>query len=65
MSEFVLTPAERAFLQALDALEVSFLLVEMGAAPRRDCYWVSASAASEEARARRSSTLSSCALELR
>lgn len=32
MSEFVLTPAERALLQALDALGVRFLLVGMGAA---------------------------------
>jgi len=32
VSEFVLTLAERAFLQALDALEVRFLLVGMGAA---------------------------------
>lgn len=32
MSEFVLTPAERALLRALDALGVRFLLVGMGAA---------------------------------
>jgi hypothetical protein len=32
VSEFVLTPAERALLQALDALEIRYLLVGMGAA---------------------------------
>jgi len=32
VSEFVLTPAERALLQALDALRVRYLLVGMGAA---------------------------------
>jgi hypothetical protein len=32
VSEFVLTPAERAFVQALDALGVRYLLVGMGAA---------------------------------
>lgn len=32
MSDFVLTPAERALLQALDALQVRYLLVGMGAA---------------------------------
>jgi hypothetical protein len=32
VSEFVLTPAERALLQALDALHVRYLLVGMGAA---------------------------------
>ncbi len=32
MFEFVLTPAERALLQALDALGVRFLVVGMGAA---------------------------------
>ncbi len=32
MSDFVLTPAERTLLQALDALRVRYLLVGMGAA---------------------------------
>lgn len=32
MSDFVLTPAERALLQALEALRVRYLLVGMGAA---------------------------------
>ena len=32
MSDFVLTPAERALLQAFDALHIRYLLVGMGAA---------------------------------